>query len=95
MDMQIRSKVEIWINDKYFFTADLAEIKYNQQNKEPFSSRDSSRTGTVISLTKNSITADERKKQDEATKERDFDVFFKDMVKRVRNKEFHIPVEWR
>jgi len=95
VNMQIRTKAEIWLNGKYFFTADLVEIKYNQKNKAPNSANDSSATGTVVSLTKNELTAEEKEQQKKVTDERDFDAFYKEMSKKTRNPEFHIPVEWK
>lgn len=91
--MQILTKTEVWVNGKYLFTADKIELKKGEKQKGPTKSIDSSNTGTVINLIKNEISPDEQKKQQEEYGERDYDTFFKNMVKRVNDPEFHIPVK--
>ena len=92
MDMEILTKTEIWVNGKYLFTADKIEIKKNEKRRGPSNAVDSSNTGTVVNLTKKEMTSEELTKQKEATDVRDYDTFYKSMVKRVNDPEFHIPV---
>ena len=91
MDSEFRTRVEIWINDKFFFVADSVEIKYGQKSLAP-NTNDATATGTVIHLHKKELTQAEKDKQKEHVGERDYDVFYKKMVKRVGDPDVHIPV---
>jgi len=93
MDMMIMTKTEVWVNGKYLFTADRIEFKKDQKKQGPAKAVDSTHTGTVVNLVKEKLSDEEKKKQDEPLKERDYDSFFKQMVKRVKDPEFHIPVK--
>jgi hypothetical protein len=86
MDMKLTKKIEIWINGKYFFTADGLSFSIDRELKNPELVNDSTKKGHVIDLKKVVITEQENKKAEEESK-KEYDAFFKKAVKeRFQNK---------
>lgn len=93
MDMQINQKMEIWLNGKYLFTADAMSMTLLKEFRGPTKNGDSTNKGVVLDITKNDkYDKEEKSKAEEENNQTDYDVFFKKMVSRVGDKEFHQPL---
>lgn len=92
MDMQIKNRPEIWVNDKFLMKADTVTIKYGEKLKNP--DKASGMLGIVMNITKNSIPEKEekRKAEREANSTKEYDAFFKKMVAKIGDTDFHQPL---
>lgn len=92
MDMQIKNKPEIWLNGRFLMDVDLAEISYNCGTKNP--SKPKTDKGVVIKLTKDTKPTDKEIKtlEQKAKSSKEYDDFYKRMLSRVGDPEFHQPL---
>jgi hypothetical protein len=99
MDMKLVTPSQIFINGKFFCTANTVEISRNSPkfkrsllpdnpniNKEDFS-------GTIVNIIRNTRTKEEIKELEEEKKKGSYDEFFNRMVGAVDDPEAHLPID--
>jgi hypothetical protein len=89
-NLQLKSPLQLFVNGKFICNIETAEIVYN--SKEFKKELTTSNGGTVINVTKSQpLSPEEKAKQEEEGKDKDYDEFFKRMT---GFPEVHEKIDW-
>jgi hypothetical protein len=99
MDMTIKSPVQVFINNKFFFIANKVEIKENSAEFRKSIVPDNVKidpsqfTGMVVNIQKVlPLKKNEKAKMAEEKSKNDYDEFFHRMVDAVGDPDAHLPI---
>lgn len=91
--MKIKRSVEVWLNGKYLFTTAGFEFKLTEKLLSPDLAEDSTKFGPVVKFVQTEPTTHaENEASAKEMSKRDFDAFYKQMVKRVGDSRAHKPL---